>query len=129
MGAPLRAKSGKNAVKMGEAPEAGDGPPLEKRALTGSESYTVGEGENGDWAYVHLTSPDAYEVTAIAATAGALTLVEEIDDLGSRGGILTPAFAFHGSTWINRIQSRAFANSSHSRMKWTVHEGKPSVEK
>merc|ERR1712217_1006836 len=71
--APLKATQLRNAVKIGEAPEKGSGPPIEMRAISGSESYAVGEGENGEWAYVHFTAPDAYEVTAIAAVAGALT--------------------------------------------------------
>merc|ERR1711972_662135 len=88
-----------------------------------------GEGENGEWAYVHFTGPDAYELTVITAVAGALTLVEEIDDLKSRAGVLTPAYAFHGSTWVDRIQERGFASTGHSRMKWTVHDGKPPESK
>merc|ERR1712217_1004426 len=127
--APMKATQSKNAVKIGEAPEKGSGPPKEMRAVSFSESYAVGESEKGEWAYVHFTGPDAYEVTAIAAVAGALTLVEEIDDLKPRAGVLTPAYAFHGSTWVDRIQERGFANTGHRRMKWTVHDGKPPESK
>merc|ERR1712045_827648 len=109
----MKALQGKNAVKLGEAPEPGSGPPKETRAMCFSEAFAVAEGENGEWAYVHFTSPDAYEVTAIASVAGALTLIEEIDDLKPRGGILTPAYAFHGSTWVDRLQERGFGNTGH----------------
>merc|ERR1712217_996770 len=99
--ASMRVVSGKNAVKLGEAPPAGHGPPAETRAFSGSESYAVAQGENGKWAHIHYTSPDAYEVAAIASVAGALTLVEEIDDIQPRGGIISPAYAFHGTSFVD----------------------------
>merc|ERR1712151_474090 len=127
--ASMRVVSGKNAVKLGEAPPAGHGPPAETRAFSGSESYAVAQGENGKWAHIHYTSPDAYEVAAIASVAGALTLVEEIDDIQPRGGILTPAYAFHGTSFFDRVQERGLGNTGHSRISWTLGDGIPKEDK
>uniref|UniRef100_A0A7S4R3I8 Saccharopine dehydrogenase NADP binding domain-containing protein n=1 Tax=Alexandrium monilatum TaxID=311494 RepID=A0A7S4R3I8_9DINO len=91
--------------KRARLPETRAGPAAALRAEGSMQVYAVAEGENGDWAHGHCRSGDALEVTVLAATAAALVLVEELDAIRprERAGVLTPAFAFHGSTWAERL--------------------------
>lgn len=120
----------KGQLDRGEVPRPGEGPPPETRAKYFSDVYAVAEGENGQWAHVHYVGPEAYEVTAMCCVTAALVLVEEADKVNpqERGGIVTPAFALHGSTWIQRLQALAFANGSGRKMSFEEAEGKPSEE-
>eukprot|EP00931_Biecheleriopsis_adriatica_P073764 TRINITY_DN47991_c0_g1_i1.p1 TRINITY_DN47991_c0_g1~~TRINITY_DN47991_c0_g1_i1.p1 ORF type:complete len:539 (+),score=118.73 TRINITY_DN47991_c0_g1_i1:148-1764(+) len=117
-------------VSQGIMPKPGAGPPKETRALYYSEVLAIGEAESGKWAHVHYTGPEAYEVTAMAAVTGALVLVEEESSVqpSSRGGVVTPAFAFHGSSYMQRLESVGFACAEGRRMEFKFCEGKPSEE-
>mmetsp|Transcript_62703 Transcript_62703/g.101540 ORF Transcript_62703/g.101540 Transcript_62703/m.101540 type:complete len:469 (+) Transcript_62703:131-1537(+) len=115
--------------KRGLAPMPGLGPTSEARQLGFMESYTVAEAETGEWAHVHFTGPEGYEVTAITCVAAAFALLEELEaDATSRGGVLTPAFAFHGSTFIERLQAHPFAAGSGTRMRFVLCDGRPEEQ-
>mmetsp|Transcript_111372 Transcript_111372/g.315281 ORF Transcript_111372/g.315281 Transcript_111372/m.315281 type:complete len:597 (+) Transcript_111372:111-1901(+) len=114
-------------VKSGEAAKPGDGPPEATRALLGTEAFALAEGESGEWAYVYYKGPEAYEATAMCSLTGALVLLEEIGKI-KRGGVLTPAYAFHGSTWADRLQARGFGNTDHCCLSWTLHDGRPTED-
>uniref|UniRef100_A0A7S0AA36 Saccharopine dehydrogenase NADP binding domain-containing protein n=1 Tax=Pyrodinium bahamense TaxID=73915 RepID=A0A7S0AA36_9DINO len=112
----------------GEQPRPGEGPPPETREIYSTEVYGVAEAESGEWAHVHYSSGEAYEVTAMACIAGAMVLVEELSLVKpkERGGIITPAFAFHGSTWIDRMTQTSFAcKGGSSKIIVEVKDGKP----
>mmetsp|Transcript_142051 Transcript_142051/g.247485 ORF Transcript_142051/g.247485 Transcript_142051/m.247485 type:complete len:652 (+) Transcript_142051:59-2014(+) len=132
--AQLLANAMTDQVNQGIMPPPGEGPPPELRSHMYSDFYGVAESETGRWAHVHYTGPEAYEVTAMAAVVGGLVLVEELVQKGTgfapvkEGGVLTPAFAFHGSSWISRLQASAFANGRGRKMKFEVKDGKPSEE-
>lgn len=127
------AKSAAAMMKAGRAggqnAEPGDGAPAATRKIFSAEVYGVAESESGEWAYGHYTSGDAYEVTAMASIAGALCMVEELDRIQpkQRGGIITPAYAFHGTTWIERLTSTPFAcNKENCKITFEVRDGMPS---
>ncbi|CAE8683366.1 unnamed protein product [Polarella glacialis] len=136
--AKAAARAMSEQISLGNVPRPGEGPPPETRALYYSEVFAVAEAEDGRWGHVHYTGPEAYEVTAMASVAGALVLVEEIDLIqpGERGGVVTPAFAFHGTSWLQRLEACAFANGTgpesaeapKRRMTFRLQEGKPSEE-
>jgi len=111
--------------EKGALPWPGHGPPAETRKLYGAEVIAVAQGESGEWAHARWTSGCAYEVSAVASVSGALVLAEMQAEC--RGGVLTPAYAFHGTTWIDRIQAVPFANSSQ-KISVELREGKPSEE-
>jgi len=112
------------------APPRGGGPPAAARATCYTEAYSVAEREDGEWVHVHYEGPEGYEVTAMSAVNGALCMLEEAELLKpkERGGVLTPAFAFHGSTWIERLGARPFGDTNNRMMKFEVRDGKPSQE-
>ncbi|CAE7928475.1 unnamed protein product [Symbiodinium necroappetens] len=120
----------KMQVAQGQMPKPGEGPPPETRAQFYSEVFAVGEAEDGRWAHVHYTGGEAYEVTAMAAVTGALVIVEEEEAMQPlrRGGILTPAFAFHGTTYVHRLAACAFAVKTGRRMTFKLSDGKPGEE-
>jgi len=117
-------------VAGGRGPKPGQGPPPETRLMYYSDVYAVAEGENGSWAHVHYTGPEAYEATAMSCVTAALTLAEEGERLqpASRGGVLTPAFAMHGSSFVERLQAVSFGNGGGRRMTFEVRAGKPSED-
>lgn len=120
----------KGQQERGEAPPAGQGPPPQLRSRHWSEIYAVAESEKGAVAHVHYTGPQSYEVTAMTASCAALTILEEPRAVKpeERGGVLTPAFALHGSSFLERLQARSFANGTGRRMKFDVVPGKPKAE-
>ncbi|CAE7772708.1 unnamed protein product [Symbiodinium pilosum] len=121
----------KMQVAQGQMPKPGEGPPPETRAHYFSEVFALGEAEDGRWAHVHYTGPEAYEVTAMAAVTGALVIVEEEETIqpARRGGIVTPAFAFHGTSYVRRLEAMAFAAAkSGRRMSFRLEDGKPTED-
>mmetsp|Transcript_136789 Transcript_136789/g.381308 ORF Transcript_136789/g.381308 Transcript_136789/m.381308 type:complete len:468 (+) Transcript_136789:74-1477(+) len=114
----------------GAAPQPGGGAPRAARAGCRSEAFALAEGEGGAWAHVRFLGPEAYEVTAMAAIAGALVLLEESESVRprERGGVVTPAFAFHRTCWIERLAEKPFACGSGLPMTFEVREGRPSQE-
>ncbi|CAE7404189.1 unnamed protein product [Symbiodinium natans] len=48
---------------------------------------------------------------------GALVIVEEQEPIqpARRGGIVTPAFAFHGTSYVRRLEAQAFAGAKGGR--------------
>merc|ERR1712190_195318 len=101
---------GADTVIAGAMARPGQGPPAATRRIYSCEVLGVAEGESGEWAHILFSSGDAYEFTAMSAIAGALVLHEEGDHINprERGGILTPGFAFHGSTWTERLVAEPF---------------------
>ncbi|CAE7446057.1 unnamed protein product [Symbiodinium necroappetens] len=128
--AQVAAQMMQQQVAQGQMPKPGEGPPPETRALFYSEVFALGEGEDGRWAHVHYTGPEAYEVTAMAAVTGALVIVEEQEAIqpAKRGGIVTPAFAFHGTSYVQRLEANAFAAKAGRKMSFKVVEGKPTED-
>uniref|UniRef100_A0A7S1LNA7 Saccharopine dehydrogenase NADP binding domain-containing protein n=2 Tax=Alexandrium catenella TaxID=2925 RepID=A0A7S1LNA7_ALECA len=121
----------KGQQERGEVPPPGQGPPPQLRSKHWSEIYAVAESEKGERAYVHYTGPQSYEVTAMASVNVALTLLEEPEAVKAdeRGGVVTPAFAMHGSTYVERLQERSFAKSSGKKMRFEVVSGTPPADK
>lgn len=117
-----------NLIK-GQAPPQGLGNTPEVRALYYSDVYAVAESESGEWAYVYHEAPDTFEVTAISATAGVLTLLEELNHVKpeERGGCVTPAYAFHGTTWIERVEAHNFTQTKNRRCTFTLKQGTPEL--
>lgn len=125
------AKQHKDTQDSGQMPLPGSGPPPNTRKLYSSEVYAIAEGENGEKAHAHLAMGEAYELTAMYAVAGALVLCQELDVAKpkERGGILTPGYAFHGTTWADRLKEDRFACDPAGRpVVIEVGEGWPSEE-
>jgi len=122
----------REGVENGSQPPPGRGAPAATRAVFSTEAYAVAEAESGEWAHAHYASGEAYEVTAMTAIAGAMVLVEELDRVRprERGGVLGPAFALHGSTWIERILEVPFACGAGSGCKVALEvlDGLPAEE-
>ena len=68
-----------SARERGEAPWPGQGPPARTRQMYGSEILGVAQGESGEWAYARWTSGCAYEVSGMAAIAGAMVLANDAE--------------------------------------------------
>lgn len=100
--------------ERGEAPWPGLGPPKATRQLYWAEIIAVGQGESGAWAHARWTSGCAYEVSAMVTVAGALVLAEELSSDAGRAGLVTPAMAFHGTTWVDRILKAPRTRDSHA---------------
>ncbi|CAJ1410749.1 unnamed protein product [Effrenium voratum] len=115
------------ARERGEAPWPGQGPPEELRNSFGAEVLAMAESESGEWAHARWTSGCAYEVSAMAPVTGALVIVEELKADSGRGGVVTPAFAFHGTSWIEKLQSVPFANRG-AQVCLELREGKIAEE-
>lgn len=118
----------KQQVEQGLVPKPGDGPPPETRALYFSEVFAVAEAEDGRWAHVHYTGPEAYEVTAMAAVTGAIVILEELPQVQRQSGLVTPAYAFHNTSFVQRLQQTAFAAGKGQKMNFRLSDGKPSEE-
>eukprot|EP00434_Breviolum_minutum_P008912 symbB.v1.2.007858.t1/scaffold448.1/size203282/10 len=117
--------------ERGDMPWPGYGPPERTRKLYGAEIIAIAQGESGEWAHARWISGCAYEVSAITSVTGALVLAEELQDESDEsrmGGVLTPAFAFHRTTWLDRIQAVPFANRGGQNIVLEVKDGKPSEE-
>lgn len=121
-----------DAVKRNAAFKPGDVPSKECRAMSGAEQIGIAQGKNGEWAHVHMTGPDpGVDFTSICAVTCAIVLVEETASVNpeERGGVLTPAYALHGSTWIQQLQAYSFAGGENSRKPvFELKEGKPSED-
>mmetsp|Transcript_120563 Transcript_120563/g.257474 ORF Transcript_120563/g.257474 Transcript_120563/m.257474 type:complete len:539 (+) Transcript_120563:66-1682(+) len=125
----LQANATEEYIKSGAGGTPGMGPGRNMRAAIHSESFFVAQGEDDNWAHVHYQGPEVSEVTALVVVTGALVLVEELESLLPLGGVLTPAFAFHGSTWIERVVKRSFACATGGEaMRFQVADGKPLQE-
>merc|ERR1712224_642178 len=66
----------------------------------------------------------------MCAVEGALVLCEEVDQIGQRerGGILTPAYAFHGSTFLDRLKAHPFAGLKERGATFDLFDGKPPMK-
>lgn len=127
--APAILASMKEAVKAGQSPPPGAGPPPEAREHFYTNLLFVAEGESGDWATSSYAGGENYEVTAMCATTGALTLLDELPVLRpeARGGLVSPAFAFFGSDFAERLQRYRWAcKPKGASIKFEVQDGKPS---
>jgi len=116
------------AIAAGQIPRPGEGTTVEMRGFYYSNCWAIAEGENGDWAHLNHIGPDTYEITAICTIVGALTLAEEQDVInpgGSRGGCLTPAYAFHKSSWFDRVEEHPMSGTSHLRCTFEVSDDIP----
>jgi len=116
------------AQKRGSVPPPGVGPTCAARTFGATECWGVAEGENGDWAHVHFIGPDpGGDFTAMSAVTCALVMIEEADMINSksRGGVVTPAYAMHGSTFVDRLVSTPFAGLKGRNVKFDVVDGKP----
>jgi len=104
----------------------GYGAPRETRALSRSEAFCAAEGENGEYAFAHFTGPEGYEFTAMAAVNGALVFCEEAETVraGERGGVVTPSFAFHGTTWRERLAEQTWGMHGGLAPSWEVRREK-----
>eukprot|EP00933_Yihiella_yeosuensis_P050760 TRINITY_DN4854_c4_g1_i1.p1 TRINITY_DN4854_c4_g1~~TRINITY_DN4854_c4_g1_i1.p1 ORF type:complete len:497 (-),score=95.88 TRINITY_DN4854_c4_g1_i1:121-1530(-) len=115
--------------KRGLAPSPGLGPPKEARSMGFMDCFTVAEMETGGWTHAHFTGPEGYEVTAITCVAAALVLLEEKESIEmnpeGRGGALTPAFAFHGTKFLERLQAFSFAAGGGRKIFVRVADGQP----
>jgi len=112
--------------KKGAVPPVGMGPPKEARAFGFMETYIVAESEDGQWGHVHFTGPEGYEVTAITCATAAMVLLEEES---AAFGVLTPAVAFHGTSFVERLQEHSFGKASGGqKLRFQVREGKPNEE-
>lgn len=122
------AKAMELSVLTGDNCPPGMGSSVEARGLFYSDYYAVAAAESGVFAHVHHTGPDTYEITAICSVSGALCMVEELDDMepSERGGCITPGFAFHGTTWIERVEEHAMAGTKHAKCVFEVSSGRPT---
>uniref|UniRef100_A0A7S1QRN1 Saccharopine dehydrogenase NADP binding domain-containing protein n=1 Tax=Alexandrium catenella TaxID=2925 RepID=A0A7S1QRN1_ALECA len=126
------ARAMEESVHRGERGIPGLGPGRAVRSGIRSESFVVARGESGEWAHVHYLGPEVSDATAIPAVAGALVLLEEAEKLRAeeRGGVVTPAFAFHGSSWVQRVAGQRFALAPACRpMAFEVQDGQPSEDR
>mmetsp|Transcript_60911 Transcript_60911/g.178054 ORF Transcript_60911/g.178054 Transcript_60911/m.178054 type:complete len:1008 (-) Transcript_60911:146-3169(-) len=117
--------------QRGRLPESRTGPAAAARAGSSTEAYAVAEGESGEWAHGHCKAGDAVEVTVLAAVSAALVLVEELETIKprERAGVVTPAFAFRGSTWAERLSARPVGDGPVSTaVEVSVSEGKLRAE-
>merc|ERR1712110_104392 len=117
-------------IKRGQGGQIGMGAPRDTRKLSRSEQFATCESEDGRKGYVHFRGPEAYEVTSMLAIAGAFTFVEEPDlvNAAERGGVVTPAYAFHGTSWLDRLANYTFACREGESAKWEVIEGELKEE-
>merc|ERR1711972_120665 len=94
------------------------------------EGFALAESEKGEWAYIHYKGPDCIETVAITAITGALVMVEEADDIRikERGGVVTPAYAFHGSTYVKRLAEKSYACIKGRSMTVDICDGKPTKD-
>jgi len=124
------AKTMKEAVQRGQFAPPGGGPTRAARAEGGMEGFALAEGESGEWAHVHYRGPDCFEVTAMTAVTGALVMVEEAEEIRikERGGVLTPAYAFHGSTYAKRLSAAPFAGVKGRSVSFELGGGKPKQD-
>jgi len=124
------AQTMQEAVKRGQYAPPGGGPTQAARANGSMECFATARSEAGDWAHVHFRGPDVYEITAMCAVTGALVIIEELDSLRprERGGVLTPAYAFHGSTYVERLMATPYAGLRGRSMVFSVQDGKPVAE-
>jgi len=95
-------------------------------------NYVVAaEAEGGEWATCRFDGGDPYEVTSMCAAVGALTMLEEVDSMNVQecGGIVTPAFAFANSGFLDRLKKHRWACSPKgASVNWEVKEGTPTWE-
>jgi len=121
-----------DARSNGKVPKQGEGPSKALRSLGFTSNYAIAESESGVCGEVLITGPDPLEVTAMSAVAGALVLVEEVEAIRStdRGGVVTPAFAFHGSSYSSQICAHRYACAEEGQMlKFEVEECALSEDK
>mmetsp|Transcript_113231 Transcript_113231/g.352942 ORF Transcript_113231/g.352942 Transcript_113231/m.352942 type:complete len:424 (+) Transcript_113231:68-1339(+) len=115
-------------LMTGTGGRPGYGAPRETRALSRSEVITVAQGENGEWATSHFNGPEGYEFTAIAVVCGALVFLDEADTVNAaeRGGVVTPAFAFHNTQWAQLCEANSWGCLGGKKAIWTMTKGKMS---
>lgn len=124
------AETMKKALERGQAIPPGYGPNRKARGEGFMDFFCVAQGESGEWAHVRIAGPDALEATAMCVVAGAFVLLDEADQIKQkdRGGVLTPAYAFHGSTFVDRVAATPFAGIAGREMRYSVYDGKPEVD-
>lgn len=122
----LNAQAMEDGLMKGTGGIPGHGAPRETRRMCRSEAWAVGENEKGEWGYVHLQAPEGYEFTSMAAVNGALVMIQEehLIKPTERGGVVTPAFAYHGSTFFDRMKEQSWGFYGGKKSKWDVVEGK-----
>mmetsp|Transcript_11840 Transcript_11840/g.27004 ORF Transcript_11840/g.27004 Transcript_11840/m.27004 type:complete len:473 (+) Transcript_11840:81-1499(+) len=119
------AETMEGGLRRGQGGIPGTGAPRETRILSKTEEYAVAEAEDGTKAYVHFEGPEGYEVTSLLCISGALTLLDEAYEVNAaeRGGVVTPAYAFHGTTWLERANAMTFACRPGRNPTWDVVDG------
>eukprot|EP00931_Biecheleriopsis_adriatica_P102215 TRINITY_DN77211_c0_g1_i1.p1 TRINITY_DN77211_c0_g1~~TRINITY_DN77211_c0_g1_i1.p1 ORF type:complete len:483 (+),score=100.58 TRINITY_DN77211_c0_g1_i1:34-1449(+) len=124
------AETMRKALERRQVVPPGNGPNRKARGEGSMDLFALAEGENGKWAHVHITGPDPLEATAMCAVAGAMVLLDEGEEIRQRerGGVLTPAYAFHGSTFIERLMATPFAGLTGRSMRFDMQEGKPETD-
>lgn len=116
------------ALKRGQWPKPGQGPPKKTRELACGRHIAIGQDKDGEWAYVDVSTPDpGYDMTAMGIVHGALVLATESEIVkpAERGGVVTPAFAFHGTSWLEQLQASTFALLGGRKPTFEVKDGKP----
>lgn len=123
------AKTIEEAMKKGQLPPPGGGATFQARAHGFFECLAIAESETGEWAHVRFQAPDPFEFSALAAVTGALVLADpeeaKLNKQRERGGVLTPGYAFAGSTFIERLQATPYANTKGRSVSIELKEGKP----
>lgn len=120
------AQAMENGLLDGSGGVPGQGAPRATRKLCRSEGYAIAQGEDGTWAYSHFDGPEGYEFSAISVVCGALTFVLEDDAVNAaeRGGVVTPGYAFHGTSFLERLQQYGWAcKEEHRTPKYTLKDG------
>jgi len=122
------AQAMEDGLMKGQAGRPGYGAPRETRKLSRSESFVCAEGENGEFAYANFNAGESYEFTAMAAVNAALVFCEEEDIVRprERGGIVTPAFAVHGTSWEKKLSEQTWGMYGGISPTWTVKKEKLS---
>jgi len=120
------AQAMEDGLMKGAGGRPGYGAPRETRLLSASHCWAIAESVDGKWASARFDGPEGYEFTAQAAVNGAIVFVEEQDKVraSERGGVVTPSFAFHGTTWRERLAEQSWAMGPGVVSTWTVKEGK-----
>lgn len=118
----------RSSLENGEVPPRGAGTPAEIREKNWVQYFMVAEGENGEWATCHFRGGEPYEATSMTTTVGALVLLEEQDRVrpAEFGGLTTPAFAFAGTTFVERLERDRWAlHPKGASLKWELRDGRP----
>mmetsp|Transcript_126860 Transcript_126860/g.370931 ORF Transcript_126860/g.370931 Transcript_126860/m.370931 type:complete len:473 (+) Transcript_126860:112-1530(+) len=122
------AQAMEDGLMKGQGGRPGYGAPRETRRLSRSEAFVVAEGENGEHAWANFNAAESYEFTAMAAVNCAIVLCEEeaVVRPHERGGVVTPAFAVHGTTWAEKLADQTWGMHGGISTTWEVKKEKIS---